>query len=53
MAKDPVCGMEVDPRTAFGSSVFKGKTYFFCSQTCKEEFDQAPEEFLEAEENEV
>lgn len=29
--KDPVCGMEVDPARAAGSSVYKGQTYYFCA----------------------
>ncbi|GMR19026.1 MAG: hypothetical protein BMS9Abin34_150 [Patescibacteria group bacterium] len=36
-AKDPVCGMEVDPKTA--ESLEKdGQTYYFCSAKCKEDF---------------
>src|ERR1039457_2984911 len=29
---DLVCGMTVDPKTAEGKYVFKGKTYYFCSK---------------------
>jgi hypothetical protein len=32
MAKDPVCGMEVDDKTAAGQSVYQGTTYYFCSR---------------------
>jgi putative intracellular protease/amidase/YHS domain-containing protein len=42
----PVCDMEVDPATA-PKSVFKGKTYFFCSDEDKKAFDSAPEKALE------
>ena len=28
---DPVCGMNVDPATAFGSHDYGGQTYWFCS----------------------
>ena len=28
MAKDPVCGMDVDEKKAAGTSECKGKTYF-------------------------
>ncbi len=42
----PVCDMEVDPATA-PKSVFKGKTYSFCSGEHKETFDAAPEKWLE------
>ncbi len=40
----PVCGMEVDPATA-PSSVYKAKTYYFCSREHKAEFDAAPEKW--------
>lgn len=40
MARDPVCGMQVDERHATGtSSEYKGKTYYFCSRGCKADFD--------------
>ncbi|MDT7687417.1 MAG: P-type Cu+ transporter [Acidobacteriota bacterium] len=38
-AIDPVCGMEVDPATAAGSSERDGQTYYFCSPGCKRRFD--------------
>src|ERR1700746_3536485 len=43
-----VCGMEVDPKIA-PKSVFKGATYYFCSQDDKKTFDSAPEKFISAE----
>ncbi len=43
---DPVCGMEVDPAKAAGKSLYKGKTYYFCSEGCKKKFDNNPEAFL-------
>jgi uncharacterized protein len=45
MAKDPVCGMTVDPATAAGSSSYEGRTYHFCSAGCKAAFDRHPDEF--------
>lgn len=41
----PICGMEVDPKTA-PKSVYKGKTYYFCSEDHKAQFDAAPEKWL-------
>ncbi|HZP24611.1 MAG TPA: DJ-1/PfpI family protein [Terriglobales bacterium] len=41
----PVCDMEVDPKTA-PKSVYKGKTYYFCSQGHKATFDAAPDKWL-------
>lgn len=35
--KDPMCGMEVDPKTALKAE-HAGKTYFFCSEDCKTRF---------------
>ena len=32
MEKDVVCGMQVDPAKAAGSSQYNGKTYYFCSK---------------------
>jgi transcriptional regulator GlxA family with amidase domain len=41
----PVCGMDVDPGTA-PKSVFKGTTYYFCSDDDKKTFDAAPDNFV-------
>jgi transcriptional regulator GlxA family with amidase domain len=41
----PVCGMEVDPATA-PKSLYKGKTYYFCSQGDKDQFDATPDKFV-------
>ena len=35
MEKDVVCGMQVDSTKAAGSSQHNGKTYYFCSTSCK------------------
>ena len=42
---DPVCGMTVDPKTA-DTFEYNGKSYFFCSVMCKEEFEKDPKSFL-------
>jgi Cu+-exporting ATPase len=46
MFLDPVCGMEVQKEDSAGSSTYEGKTYYFCSLHCKEEFDKDPERYL-------
>jgi Cu+-exporting ATPase len=46
MVKDPVCGMDVDSKTAAAKSDYQGKTYYFCSQGCKKSFDKEPEKYL-------
>ena len=45
MAKDPVCGMEVKPEQAAGKSEHEGQTYYFCSNGCKQRFDQNPKTY--------
>jgi Cu+-exporting ATPase len=34
MAKDPICGMYVDDRTATITRTLRGKKWYFCSETC-------------------
>lgn len=46
VAKDPVCGMDVDPAKAAGSSVYGGETFYFCNRACKEAFDRNPERYV-------
>jgi len=45
-ARDPVCGMEVDPTDAAGSIEHEGRTYFFCSPGCLESFREDPGRYL-------
>jgi YHS domain-containing protein len=45
MAKDPVCGMQVDEKKAAGQSQYQGKTFYFCSPVCKKKFDQNPAQY--------
>lgn len=46
MAKDLVCMMDVDERTAKWKTVYKGKTYYFCAPGCKRAFEEEPELYL-------
>jgi YHS domain-containing protein len=46
MAKDPVCGMEVEPARAAGTVEYQGETYYFCSPGCKAAFEREPEKYL-------
>ena len=43
---DPVCGMQIDEKQAAGKSEYDGETYYFCSTSCKEKFDQDPAEYV-------
>src|SRR5262245_27218799 len=45
-AKDPVCGMSVDPHTAKHTATHAGRPYYFCSGRCRERFIAAPEKYL-------
>src|SRR5262249_11955076 len=42
MLTDPVCGAPGDRELAAGRSDHGGATYYFCSQSCKMEFDDNP-----------
>src|ERR1700722_16292964 len=46
LAKDPVCGMSVDPATAKHGAEHGGKTVFFCSGRCREKFVADPARYL-------
>lgn len=48
LVKDPVCGMNIDPKTAKGgSTTFNGETYYFCNPKCKTKFEAEPQEYLD------
>jgi len=40
MAKDPVCGMYVDDRTATITRTIRGNKWYFCSETCAMTFEK-------------
>jgi len=44
MTKDPVCGMQVDEKKS-PTSVSEGKKYAFCSEDCKDKFDENPAQY--------
>ena len=43
---DPVCGMTVTKESAAGSATYQGKTYYFCSTACKDNFTKDPQKYL-------
>lgn len=45
MAKDPVCGMDVDENKAAGTTEYNGKKYYFCSPACKAKFEKTPDQY--------
>ncbi len=49
MAKDLVCGMEVNEKEAEIKGLvteYKGEKYYFCAPACKRHFEKNPEKFL-------
>jgi uncharacterized protein len=47
-ATDPVCGMKVDRSKAL-RAVHAGRTYFFCSEDCRSQFEANPEGYIQSE----
>jgi xanthine dehydrogenase accessory factor len=45
-AKDPVCGMMVDPVSAKHKSEHNGANIYFCCAGCKQDFDRTPDKYL-------
>ena len=45
-ARDPVCGMRVDPATAQHRAEHAGQSYFFCGRGCREKFTADPAKYL-------
>ena len=42
----PVMGSKIDPAKAYSSTVYKGKTYYFCCGGCPEAFKADPEKYI-------
>jgi xanthine dehydrogenase accessory factor len=47
-AKDPVCGMSVNPSKARHKSEHEGTAFYFCCAGCKQAFDGEPQRYLAA-----
>src|SRR5882757_2984510 len=48
IAKDPICGMTVDPKKAAATVVYEGQPYYFCSKGCAAKFQPNPKQFVAA-----
>jgi Cu+-exporting ATPase len=46
-AKDPVCGMTVNPRETRHFSQHAGETWYFCGAHCREKFENDPAHYLD------
>jgi YHS domain-containing protein len=44
---DPVCGMRMNPEEAPAVTSYNGRSYYFCSDTHKEEFERNPAHYAE------
>ena len=47
MARDPVCGMTVDPAKGAAHGEYDGQTYFFCCKGCAQKFSANPKKYLQ------
>jgi len=47
LAKDPVCGMNINTATAKYTHAHDGKNYYFCCGRCVEKFKSNPGEYLD------
>ena len=47
-ARDPVCGMSVDPASAKHKAEHEGTAYYFCSGGCRDKFAAEPARYLGA-----
>lgn len=52
LVKDPVCGMVKHKSQMKFTSVFLGKTYYFCSKGDKDKFNAHPDYWIPKEERE-
>ncbi len=43
---DPVCGMSFKIEKAVAMSEYGGKSYYFCTEACKRQFDEDPARYV-------
>lgn len=44
--RDPVCGMPIKADASSAAAVHDGKTYYFCSRSCRDKFEIDPQHYL-------
>lgn len=44
---DPVCGMSFDSSQAVAQTMHEGQAYFFCSDECRRQFEENPDQYLQ------
>jgi YHS domain-containing protein len=47
MAKDPVCGIDVNEAICKYTAQHDGQTNYFCAPGCKKAFEAEPEKYLD------
>ena len=45
IVRDPVCGMELNEENAVERSEHMGQIYYFCSDQCRNKFDENPSQY--------
>ncbi len=53
MTVDPVCGMKIKKEDAKFTLVHNDKTYYFCTEECKDKFVKAPGNYIRADEDAI
>jgi len=46
MARDPVCGMQVNEKEPARSVHYQGTIYYFCTAACKAAFEKNPARYI-------
>jgi len=46
LVTDPVCGMKLEPETAYSKIEYEGHTLYFCSKNCEDEFKKNPKKYV-------
>jgi YHS domain-containing protein len=47
LVKDPVCGMDIEENKTDLKHEHKGEIYFFCNSSCKQTFEENPEQYAQ------
>lgn len=47
MVTDPVCAMSFEEADAVATVEYEGTVYHFCSNDCKEEFEENPADYAD------
>jgi YHS domain-containing protein len=46
LVTDPVCGMQISRRTSVGEEQVSGRTYYFCTESCRQKFQTDPSQYV-------